>query len=85
MAYVKIIGILVFAAGGLWAAHFVLGDLMPAADDASNYPAASYVGAVALSILAYKGFTTITNSGDEITNLTKILEGQFQYHCSFVQ
>lgn len=31
-----------------------------------DYSVASYLGALALSILAYKGFTTITNSGDEI-------------------
>ncbi len=69
MAFVKITGIIVFAIGGLWAAHFTLGDLLPASATAAedDYSAASYVGAIALSILAYKGFTTITNSGGEIT------------------
>lgn len=67
MAFVKITGIIVFAIGGLWAAHFTLGDLLPAAYTVNDYSAASYVGAIALSILAYKGFTTITNSGGEIT------------------
>lgn len=66
MAFVKIAGILVFAIGGLWAAHFTLGSLMPATSDANDYSSVSYVGAIALSILAYKGFTTITNSGGEI-------------------
>jgi amino acid transporter len=37
------------------------------ANDTESYSAASYIGAIALSILAYKGFTTITNSGGEIT------------------
>lgn len=68
MAFIKIAGIIVFAIGGLWAAHFTLSDILPAPVDANNYSAASYIGAIALSILAYKGFTTITNSGGEITN-----------------
>ena len=67
MAIIKIVGIIVFAMGGLWAAHFNLGDLLPATANTNNYSAASYIGAIALSILAYKGFTTITNSGGEIT------------------
>ncbi len=66
MAFVKIAGILVFAIGGLWAAEFVIGDLIPSGAQDGDYSAASYVGALALSILAFKGFTTITNSGGEI-------------------
>lgn len=67
MAVVKIVGIVVFALGGLWAAEFVISDLLPDSTHAADYSPASYVGAIALSILAYKGFTTITNSGGEIT------------------
>jgi amino acid transporter len=67
MAVIKIAGIIVFAIGGLWAAQFALNDLIPVANDTESYSAASYIGAIALSILAYKGFTTITNSGGEIT------------------
>lgn len=67
MAVVKIAGIIVFAIGGLWAANFTLTDLLPTTVDANNYSATSYLGAIALSILAFKGFTTITNSGGEIT------------------
>jgi len=67
MAVLKIVGIIVFAIGGLWAAHFTLGDILPATIDVNNYSAVSYIGAIALSILAFKGFTTITNSGGEIT------------------
>ncbi len=67
MAIVKIVGIIVFAMGGLWAAHFTFADLLPGSSDTNTYSAASYIGAIALSILAYKGFTTITNSGGEIT------------------
>jgi amino acid transporter len=71
MAVTKIAGIVLFAIGGLWAAHFALGDLLPVTSETTNYSAASYIGAIALSILAYKGFTTITNSGGEITNPRK--------------
>lgn len=67
MAVIKIIGIIVFAIGGLWAAQFTISDMLPASSDLNNYSAASYIGAIALSILAFKGFTTITNSGGEIT------------------
>ena len=67
MAFVKIAGIIVFAIGALWAAQFSFVDLLPATTDINHYSAASYIGAIALSILAYKGFTTITNSGGEIT------------------
>lgn len=67
MAFIKIAGILIFAIGGLWAAQFTISDILPVADNENSYSVASYLGAIALSILAYKGFTTITNSGDEIT------------------
>tara|TARA_R110002110_G_scaffold166675_1_gene367477 strand:- start:39319 stop:40572 length:1254 start_codon:yes stop_codon:yes gene_type:complete len=64
-AFVKAAGLLVLAAGGLWAAGFDFGNLTESGE-AGNTDAASFLGAVALGILAYKGFTTITNSGDEI-------------------
>lgn len=61
MAVVKIGGLIVFAVACLWAADF------PSADDGSFEPTAlSFVGAVGISLLAYKGFTTITNTGAEI-------------------
>jgi amino acid transporter len=67
MAILKIAGIIVFAIGGLWAAQFTISDILPSSSDVNDYSTASYIGAIALSILAYKGFTTITNSGGEIT------------------
>ncbi|MGK2862756.1 MAG: APC family permease, partial [Chitinophagaceae bacterium] len=67
MAFIKIVGIIVFAIGGIWVADLTLSDIMPTSVDVNNYSVASYIGAIALSILAYKGFTTITNSGGEIT------------------
>jgi len=66
MAVLKIAGIAVFAAGGLWAANIALSDLLPKATELQDHSIVEYVAALALTILAYKGFTTITNSGDEI-------------------
>jgi amino acid transporter len=64
MAVLKISGITVFAIGGLWVAGFSLDKIVPSAlPDKSG---TDYLSALALSILAYKGFTTITNSGGEI-------------------
>ncbi len=70
MAILKIGGISIFAIGGLWAAGFSFSEVVPSSS-LSEYPASSYLGALALSILAYKGFTTITNSGGEIVNPNK--------------
>lgn len=71
MSFVKIVGIVIFAFGALWAVGFSLEGLIPKAIDNTDYSATSYIGALALSILAYKGFTTITNSGGEITKPKK--------------
>lgn len=64
MAVLKIGGIMVFAVGGLWAAGFSFDKMIPAA--LPDKLGTDYLSALALSILAYKGFTTITNSGGEI-------------------
>ncbi|HNP62459.1 MAG TPA: APC family permease [Woeseiaceae bacterium] len=65
-AVVKILGILGFATAALWAAGW---SFEPAAggvvDDTSG---TGFLAGVALAILAYKGFTTITNSGDEVVD-----------------
>lgn len=65
MAFIKIGGIAIFALGGLWVAGFEF--------DIGSTPTktggtAEFLAATALAILAYKGFTTITNSGSEIIN-----------------
>lgn len=65
MALVKIAGIAVFAIGGLWAAGFSFGEAVPS-QISGEYSIADYLGALALAVLAYAGFTTITNSGEEI-------------------
>ncbi|MFT4862286.1 MAG: amino acid transporter [Pseudohongiellaceae bacterium] len=63
MAFVKIGGLAFLAAGGLWASGLTLETVSPTAEEATF---TGFLGAVALGILAYKGFTTITNSGSEI-------------------
>ncbi len=65
MALLKIGGIVVFAVAALWAT----GMSFEAAKGAQNVAApGGFLAAVALAILAYKGFTTITNSGSEIVD-----------------
>ena len=63
-AILKIGGILVFAIVALWAAGFSF----QAAENsiAEGSSAGGFLAGTALAILAYKGFTTITNSGDEV-------------------
>ena len=63
MAFIKIGGLVFLAAGGLWASGLSLETVNSSAQEASF---TGFLGAVALGILAYKGFTTITNSGSEI-------------------
>ncbi len=62
-AVLKVGGILVFAGATLWAAGF---SFQSASSGAAETGAGGMLAAVALAILAYKGFTTITNSGDEV-------------------
>ncbi|MEC9367148.1 MAG: APC family permease, partial [Pseudomonadota bacterium] len=65
MAFLKIGGIALFGTAGLWFAG-----LVPAAAEARSAEtgAIGFLGATALAVLAYKGFTTITNSGGEIVD-----------------
>lgn len=63
-ALIKILGIVAFAGAALWASGW---SFEPAADGlAGNSGVAGFLAGVALAILAYKGFTTITNSGGEV-------------------
>lgn len=64
-AFIKIGGIVVFALGGLWVSGLSFESISVAP---ANLEGGSFLGAVALAILAYKGFTTITNSGGEIVD-----------------
>lgn len=63
LAFLKIAGIAIFAVAGLAVAGASLPEVTT---EASEGTATGFLGAVALAILAYKGFTTITNSGGEI-------------------
>ena len=64
MAIAKVAGIALFAIVGLWLADFSFGGLTTSADSHGT----SFISSIALGILAYKGFTTITNSGGEIVD-----------------
>lgn len=68
-ASLKIGGILIFAGVALWASGFSFE--AASAPDAQSGTVAGFLAGVAIAILAYKGFTTITNSGDEVGNPTK--------------
>lgn len=63
-AIFKIGGILAFAGAALWVAGF---DFKPSSPDSFSQ-IESFIAATAIAILAYKGFTTITNSGGEVVN-----------------
>jgi amino acid transporter len=62
-AFLKIGGITVFGIAGLWISGF---DFQSISVRPAETGPGNFLGAVALAILAYKGFTTITNSGSEI-------------------
>jgi len=65
MAFIKIGGLAILAAGGLYASGFNFESVSVIPQETTF---SGFLGAVALGILAYKGFTTITNSGGEIKN-----------------
>jgi len=64
-AFLKIGGIAVFGIAALAASGFTF---EPASGSSETIPIAGFTASVALSILAFKGFTTITNSGAEIVD-----------------
>ncbi|KDB04678.1 amino acid permease [Defluviimonas sp. 20V17] len=65
MAAIKIGGIALFGIAALWSSGF---SFAAASQSTGNFGATGFVASVALAILAFKGFTTITNSGAEITD-----------------
>lgn len=69
-AVIKIGGILIFALVALWAAGFSF-QAAESTGAGADGSAAGFLAAVALAILAYKGFTTITNSGGEVVDPQK--------------
>ena len=66
MSVLKIGGIAAFGIVGLWLSGFSLESFTVAPEQPQG--ASGFLAAVALAILAYKGFTTITNSGSEIVD-----------------
>lgn len=62
MAALKVGGIALFAVAALWVGGV---EFAPAGEETTTDPT-GFFAAVALAILAFKGFTTITNSGAEI-------------------
>lgn len=67
MAALKVVGLAVFSAAALWTAS--ASNLLGTGPDRPVDPSAeSFLAASALAVLAYKGFTTITNSGGEIVD-----------------
>lgn len=65
-ALLKIGGVVAFAVAALWASGL---SFEAAADGVANTTSAGgFLAGVALAILAYKGFTTITNTGAEVVD-----------------
>nr|WP_243845326.1 APC family permease [Microbacterium halimionae] len=71
-AIIKIVGIAALAIGGLIAASVSGSGFFSGSSDASATPV-GIVASVALCVLAYKGFTTITNQGDDVREPKKNL------------
>ncbi|GGO99595.1 APC family permease [Stakelama pacifica] len=65
MSAIKIGGIAIFAIAALWASGFSGGAF---GEPATGFKGMGFVASIAFSILAFKGFTTITNSGGEIVD-----------------
>jgi amino acid transporter len=70
MALVKVLGIAALAVAGLWASGFSF-ETVRQVDQQPLEGVWGFLTATAIGILAYKGFTTITNSGDEVTEPKK--------------
>ena len=68
MSFVKIAGLIALAIGGLWASGL---NMQSISVQPSETTFGGFLAAMALGILAYKGFTTITNSGGEIVEPQK--------------
>lgn len=65
MALLKVGGIAAFGVAAFWAGGFSFAPSQSAEDP---IPATGFVASVAFAILAFKGFTTITNSGAEVVD-----------------
>lgn len=63
IGFLKIGGIIIFGAVGVWVSDTIELNFNHVASDSTL---SGFLGATALGVLAFKGFTTITNSGSEI-------------------
>jgi len=68
-AILKIGGISIFSLAILWAAGFTFESAQSAPESAAS--PTGFIAGIALAILAFKGFTTITNSGGEVVHPEK--------------
>lgn len=70
MSAIKIGGIAIFAVAAIWASGLGGGAFAePVAGlKGAGFDGAGFIASIAFSILAFKGFTTITNSGGEIVD-----------------
>ncbi len=70
ISLLKVIGLCVFAIAILWGVGFTF---TPAeiSNEVSDPSISSYIAAIALTMIAFKGFTTITNVGSEVINPNK--------------
>lgn len=65
MATIKIGGIAIFGIAALWSSGF---GFAAVSEQELSFGVPGFIASVALAILAFKGFTTITNSGAEVTD-----------------
>ena len=65
MAAIKIGGIALFGVAALWSSGI---ECSATSQSGDSFGITGFIASVALAILAFKGFTTITNSGAEITD-----------------
>ncbi|MDT8319474.1 MAG: APC family permease [Xanthomonadales bacterium] len=63
IGFLKIGGIILFGVVGVWLADSLAVDFTQTTSESTT---TGFLGATALGILAFKGFTTITNSGSEL-------------------
>jgi amino acid transporter len=63
IGFLKIGGIIIFGVAGIWVSDNIAVDFARTTPDSAL---SGFLGATALGILAFKGFTTITNSGAEL-------------------
>lgn len=73
VSLIKIVGIIIFSFAALKASQFSTAGLnLIEISKSSDVNSFSFIASVALSLLSFKGFTTITNNGDEIVEPKKI-------------